>query len=167
MNKIIVNYFKTSIGEFIIGSFDNKICIFDYRFRKRREELNSKIKKILCAEFEEGTNAVIEKSKQQLLEYLEEKRSTFEIPILLIGTEFEKKVWEELSHIKYGETIHYLELVKRINKKNASRAVANANGRNSIAIIVPCHRVISINGSLGGYSGGVPIKRKLLELEKR
>ena len=165
MKKIIIDFHKTEIGEFIIGSFDDKICIFDYRYRAQREMLNSKISTLLNAELVEGESSVIEDSKEQLIEFLKKKRETFNLPLLLVGTEFEKKVWEELQKIEYGKTISYLELAKRIGNENATRAVASANGRNSIAIIIPCHRVISSDGSLGGYSGGLPLKRKLLDLE--
>lgn len=166
MKKVIIDYLKTEIGEFIIGSFDEQICIFDFRYRAQREMLNAKICKLLDAEFVEGESSVIEESKKQLQEYLQKKRESFDLPLLLVGQEFEKKVWEELLNIPYGKTISYLELAKRIGNDKAFRAVANANGRNSIGIIVPCHRVISSDGSLGGYGGGVPLKRKLLDLEK-
>lgn len=166
MNQIIINYHKTEIGEFIIGIYENKICIFDYRYRTQREQLNLKVCKLLKAEFIEKEHELIEQAKTQLNEYLHNKRKEFNLPLLLVGLEFEKKVWEELLHIKYGKTISYLELAKKIGNEKAFRAVANANGRNSIAIIVPCHRVISSNGSLGGYSGGISVKQKLLNLEK-
>lgn len=102
----------------------------------------------------------------QLDEYFAGKRKTFDLPLNLEGTDFQKKVWNELLKIPYGEVISYKELSNRVNgNPNASRAVGNANGKNPLAIIVPCHRVIAHNGSLGGYSLGLEMKKKLLTLE--
>jgi methylated-DNA-[protein]-cysteine S-methyltransferase len=82
----------------------------------------------------------------------------------LDGTEFQKEVWAELSRIPYGETISYGELARRVGRPRGPRAVGQANGKNPIAIIVPCHRVVASNG-IGGYGGGLPLKRALLTLE--
>ncbi len=101
----------------------------------------------------------------QLEKYFNKELKSFNIPLKLNGTPFQKKVFSELLKIPYGSTISYQELAKRVGNLKASRAVGNANGKNPIAIIVPCHRVISKDGSIGGFSGGLDIKRKLLELE--
>jgi len=85
---------------------------------------------------------------------------------LTVGTEFQKIVWQSLLDIPYSETISYLELAKAIGNKGAMRAVGSANGANALAIIIPCHRVIASDGSLGGYGGGLSIKKDLLALEK-
>ena len=102
----------------------------------------------------------------QLDEYFRGKRKSFSIPIFLDGTEFQLKVWKKLQSIAFGKTISYQELAEKIGDKKKSRAVGAANGKNPIPIIVPCHRVIAKDGSLGGFGGGVPIKRYLLELER-
>jgi methylated-DNA-[protein]-cysteine S-methyltransferase len=101
----------------------------------------------------------------QLREYFDGQRVAFEIPLVLHGTTFERRVWDALQEIPYGETISYGELARRIGQPSASRAVGLANGRNPISVIVPCHRVIGANGSLTGYGGGIERKRLLLELE--
>jgi methylated-DNA-[protein]-cysteine S-methyltransferase len=101
----------------------------------------------------------------QLKEYFSRRRIEFELPFELLGTEFQKKVWNELKKIPYGETISYGELANRMGDKNLMRAVAAANGANPIPIIIPCHRVIGADGSLTGYDGGLDVKQKLLELE--
>src|SRR5690606_18399830 len=93
------------------------------------------------------------------------KRTTFDIPLLFIGTDFQKSVWEALMEIPYGTTKSYLELSRDLGDENAIRAVATANGANSISIIVPCHRIIGSDGSLTGYAGGLNAKKKLLQLE--
>lgn len=102
---------------------------------------------------------------EQLKRYFRGDLTTFEVPMALQGTEFQRQVWLELCRIPYGQTISYGELARRIGNPNAMRAVGLANGRNPIGIIVPCHRVIGANGTLTGYGGGLPRKKLLLELE--
>ncbi len=97
--------------------------------------------------------------------YFNKEIKRFNVPIKPIGTNFQKRVWRELLKIPYGTTISYQELAKSAGNPKASRAVGNANGKNPIAIIIPCHRVISKNGTIGGFSGGVEIKKELLKLE--
>jgi methylated-DNA-[protein]-cysteine S-methyltransferase len=111
--------------------------------------------------------AVLRDSVRQLRAYFAGELETFELALAPEGTPFQQKVWGELIKIPYGETISYGELARRIGNPNASRAVGLANGSNPIPIIIPCHRVIGSNGKLTGYGGGLPIKEKLLALEKR
>lgn len=113
----------------------------------------------------EKETELIKNTYEQLLEYLQGKRTSFDIPIKLNGTEFQKKVWKALLEIPYGKTCSYEDIAKKIGNKNACRAVGGANNKNPIMIIVPCHRVVGKNGSLVGYAGGLDVKRKLLELE--
>lgn len=101
----------------------------------------------------------------QLQEYFEGSRSTFNLKLNPSGTPFQKQVWAELQNIPYGKTISYLELTKKLGDVKAIRAVANANGKNPIWIIVPCHRVVGADGSLVGYAGGLHRKQWLLEHE--
>ncbi|MCK4766901.1 MAG: methylated-DNA--[protein]-cysteine S-methyltransferase [Desulfobacula sp.] len=103
----------------------------------------------------------------QLEAYFKGELTRFDLELNVSGTDFQKKVWQELVKIPYGETISYAELAKRIGNPNASRAVGMANGKNPISIIVPCHRVIGKNGSLTGFGGGLEVKKNLLEFEKR
>ncbi len=103
---------------------------------------------------------------KQLGEYFIGKRRDFELPIDVQGTEFQKKVWKELSKIPYGTTCSYSDIARRIKNARAVRAVGTANGRNPISIMVPCHRVIAADGTLGGYGGGLKIKTRLLALER-
>ena len=103
---------------------------------------------------------------RQLEEYFAGRRKVFDLDLAPQGTEFQRRVWERLLEIPYGETISYGTLAARIGNPRASRAVGLANGSNPIAIIIPCHRVIGSNGTLTGYGGGLPTKQKLLELER-
>jgi methylated-DNA-[protein]-cysteine S-methyltransferase len=101
----------------------------------------------------------------EVTEYLEGKRKKFDLPLDVVGTEFQKRVWKELSKIPYGKTVSYQEIAKKLGTKGV-RAVGSAIGKNPLCIVIPCHRVISSNGGLGGYSGGLKIKKKLLTLEQ-
>jgi methylated-DNA-[protein]-cysteine S-methyltransferase len=105
--------------------------------------------------------------RKQLAEYFAGERREFDVPLKLAGTPFQQSVWQELVRIPFGETISYGELARRVGKPEASRAVGNANGRNPISILVPCHRVIGSDGKLTGYAGGVDRKKWLLAWERR
>jgi len=102
---------------------------------------------------------------KELREYFLNKRKVFDVPLDLHGSDFQMKVWEELLKIPYGKAISYKTLSERLGDKNLVRAVGKANGSNPVPVIVPCHRVINADGSMGGYSTGLPVKEKLLELE--
>ncbi len=165
MNNIKIAYHKTKIGELILGSYDKKLCLLDFRYRKMRLTVDNRIKKYLKVDFVEQEDNIILETKKQIDEYLQGKRKKFSISILLIGSDFQKQVWKELLKVNYGETANYLDIAKRINNPKAVRAVASANGANAIALIVPCHRIIESNGGLGGYGGGLSVKKRLLNLE--
>ena len=108
---------------------------------------------------------VLQEAVYQFTEYFEGKRKVFDLTLNPQGTAFQKRVWEELGNIPYGKTVSYLELAKRLGDVKAIRAVAAANGRNPLWIVVPCHRVIGSNGDLVGYAGGLHRKKWLLEHE--
>ena len=105
-------------------------------------------------------------SARQLGEFFDGKRKKFGLKLDAQGTLFQKRVWKELSHIPYGKTCSYKDVARRIQNPKAVRAVGSANGQNPLCVVVPCHRVISADGTIGGYSGGLGIKAKLLALEK-
>ena len=115
----------------------------------------------------DDTGAPLADAVRQLGEFFAGNRTQFDLPLAAEGTEFQRRVWDELRAIPYGETISYAELAQRIGNPKASRAVGMANSRNPIGIIVPCHRVIGANGSLTGFAGGLGNKRRLLELEQK
>lgn len=115
---------------------------------------------------ENQENKIIRQTIKQLDEYFRGKRKKFELPLNPKGTEFQKKVWLQLMNIPYGKTATYKDIATLIGNSNASRAVGNANNKNPIAIIIPCHRVIGSNNKLTGYAGGLDKKEKLLNLEK-
>ena len=111
--------------------------------------------------------ALLKQPIRQLRAYFAGELENFDLPLAPEGTTFQLEVWGRLSQIPYGQTISYGELARRIGNPNASRAVGLANGANPIPIVIPCHRVIGSNGKLTGYGGGLPIKEKLLALERR
>lgn len=165
MEKIIINYFKTDFGELLLGSYEDKLCICDWKYRKMRTTIDNRIQNGLNSEYLIGNTEIIETTKIQLDEYFSGKRTAFDIKLQFIGTEFQKKVWNLLMEVPYGKTETYLGLALKLNNRNAIRAVATANGANAISILVPCHRIIGSNRELIGYAGGLNAKKKLLELE--
>ena len=165
MNKIYIQTYKSPVGEILLGSYEDKLCLVDWKYRRLRTTIDNRIQKGLKAEYVEKSSEVIEKTIKQIKEYFAHERKDFDIPLLMVGTDFQKSVWKGLIKIPYGKTASYLELAKNIDNKKAVRAVASANGANSISILIPCHRIIGSNGDLVGYAGSLPVKKKLLELE--
>lgn len=167
MNLIKIYTFKSIVGELLIGTFENNICLLDYKYRKMRETIDRRICGGLNAEYIYEADSLHSLCIDQLNEYLRGERKEFDLPLLMVGTNFQKNVWKKLLSINYGETKSYLELAKSIDNEKIVRAVANANGANAISIIVPCHRIIGSNGELTGYAGGLNSKRLLLDIESR
>ena len=110
------------------------------------------------------SSPLLEKAKEEIVEYFQGKRKTFDLPLDAKGTEFQKRVWKELLDIRYGETLSYGEIGDRIGTK-AYRAIGNACGKNPIPILIPCHRVVG-KDNIGGFSLGLDLKRKLLDIER-
>lgn len=165
MNKIIIEYFKTPAGELILGAYHERLCLCDWRYRKMRAIIDKRIWEGLEASYEDGESIITQNAKRQLEEYFSGDRIYFDVPLLMVGTSFQKTVWNELMKIPFGKTESYLGLSRKIGNEKAIRSVAAANGANAISIIVPCHRIIGSDGKLTGYGGGLQAKRKLLQLE--
>lgn len=163
---INIQYYKHPYAEFILGSYEEHLCLCDFRYRKMRASIDKRIQQGLKASFIEQNDEVLEQAKNQLEEFFLGQRSSFNMNLLHVGTEFQKLVWRALMDVDYGDTTTYRGLAIEIGKKAAIRAVASANGANALAIIVPCHRVLGSNNELVGYGGGLPLKRKLLEFEQ-
>lgn len=118
------------------------------------------------SEYETKLTPLISEAVNQLREYFKGDRKIFTVPLKPDGTDFQQKVWKALTEIPYGQTTSYGEIAEKIGKPGGARAVGNANNKNPIAIMIPCHRVIGANGSLTGYAAGLNIKKQLLSLEK-
>jgi methylated-DNA-[protein]-cysteine S-methyltransferase len=132
-----------------------------------REAVDDRLKKGLNAGFVEQDDEILEKTRNQLDEYLDGNRKEFDIPLLMVGTDFQKSVWNALLQVPYGATSSYLQIEKAVGNEKAVRAVGSANGANPISIIIPCHRIIGSDGQLVGYGGGLSVKERLLKLEQR
>lgn len=164
---IIYKYFDTPVGRMMGAATDEGICLFDFEYRRMMSSIQKRIQTLLGMDFEEGEHPHLDVLEQQAGEYFNGTRKHFDLPLQLVGTDFQKKVWMGLQQIPYGETRSYKKQSVFLGDVKAIRAVATANGQNGIAIIIPCHRVIGDNGSLVGYGGGLPKKKWLLEHEAR
>lgn len=151
---INVNFYNTRIGLFKIAEDGTGVTELEIVDEKEKDNL------------EPSETPLLAKAAKQLEEYLSGKRMIFDFPLNPRGTEFQKKVWEVLKTIPYGETWSYKQVAVALGKPTASRAVGMANNRNPIMIVVPCHRVVGSNGDLVGYAGGLDLKAMLLKLEK-
>jgi len=165
-NEIHIQHYKSPVGELLIGSFKNQLCLCDWQYRRKRTTIDKRLQTTLNAHYIEKNSTVIETTIKQLEYYFCNKLEQFNLPLLMVGTDFQQQVWHALQTIPYGTTTSYQALADSINNKRAVRAVANANGANAISIIIPCHRVIGNRGELTGYAGGLDTKRALLALEK-
>lgn len=165
IKQINIQYHTTPVGELILGAYNEQLCLCDWRYRNKREAINLRIQKSLNSDFVESNTSIIERTQEQLNEYFEGERTNFNIPLLPIGSDFQKKVWSTLLEIPYGKTDTYLKLSHQLQNPKAIRAIASANGANALSIIIPCHRIIGSSGDLVGYAGGLPAKRYLLKLE--
>lgn len=116
-------------------------------------------------DWQEGDHPLLDRAQAQLDEYFAGRRRRFDLPLAPLGTAFQRQVWSALADIPFGHTVSYAQLATQLGRPRATRAVGAANGRNPLPIVLPCHRVIGANGALTGFSGGLPTKRFLLELE--
>lgn len=166
MERIQVKAYQSPCGSLLLGSFNGKLCLCDWAAEKHHESVRRRLQRILQAGFEEGTSDIIREAEIQLDEYFNRRRTVFDVPLLFVGTDFQKTVWQNLADIPYGKTLSYGALACRIGKPEAVRAVANANGANALSIFAPCHRVVGNDGSLTGYGGGLAAKKFLLDMER-
>lgn len=152
LNQSFKTIFHSPIGEILIQA--NTIGLLSINF----------LDDVINDEF--ASNEITEKCKLQLEEYFANERKFFDLPLIFNGTEFQKRVWEKLQEIPFGETISYLSFSEMIGNKLQIRAVANANSKNPFPIVIPCHRVIGKDGNLVGYAGGLWRKKWLIDFEK-
>ena len=166
-NILTTSWLDTLLGPMLAISDEEKLYLLEFDDRKGLENEIKKLKIKEKAIIIPGRSAPIDFIENELKAYFEGKLKEFHTPLHLIGSNFQKQAWQALCKIPYGETRSYAEQAISINKASAHRAVANANGANQLAIIIPCHRIINSNGNLGGYGGGIPRKKWLIEHEKR
>ena len=165
MGTICIQYFDSPCGLLILGGFEGKLCLCDWAESSKRERTDARIQRCLKAGYRIQPSDVTTQAAKELEEYFNGARASFDIPLLPIGTDFQKEVWKYLSTIPYGTVISYSEEARLIGRPSSVRAVANANGSNPLSIFIPCHRVIGSDGFLTGYAGGTEAKRYLINLE--
>ena len=163
--KISIQRYQSPCGELLLGAFGNRLCLCNWTKELHPKRVENRLQALLNAKFTEEPAPVVQEAARQLDEYFKGERRTFDMPLLFVGTDFQKNVWQELLKIPYGATITYADLAARLGRPKAVRAVANANGANALSIFAPCHRVVGSNGTFGGYGGGIEAKRFLLGLE--
>lgn len=164
-NIIRTRIYESPCGSLLLGSYGDMLCLCDWLAEIHHGRVRRRLERLLRAGFVEEAAPVTDEAARQLDEYFAGRRWAFDMPLLLAGTDFQVKVWNELLKIPFGETISYGDLAQRIGMPKAVRAVANANGANPLSVFVPCHRVIGGDRSLTGYGGGIEVKRRVLELE--
>lgn len=164
--KIILQHHITPCGEMLLASYDEKLCLCDWLTNPHRNYNDNRVKTSLSSDFVKYESPVISEAVMQLNEFFAGDRHEFDLPLLIIGSDFQKLVWQTLSMIPYGKTTAYKDIATMIGKVQSTRAVANAIGYNPLSIVIPCHRVIGIDGSLTGYAGGIEAKYHLLSLEQ-
>jgi methylated-DNA-[protein]-cysteine S-methyltransferase len=167
--KAYVSYLETVIGKITIVSFAGKLCMIEFENNKDAlTSIEQRLKKFTSSVQIEESNIepVIVETKRQLTEYFSGERRSFDLPLLTIGTPFQKSVWGKLKQIPYGVTKTYKDIAIEVGNEKAVRAVGGANNKNAIPIVIPCHRVIGTNSKLTGFAGGLDVKEKLLEIEK-
>ncbi|WP_152051887.1 methylated-DNA--[protein]-cysteine S-methyltransferase [Tautonia marina] len=161
----------TPIGPLLAGAMDQGLALLEFddsepdaeRFRNPQPSVRKRPRFLL----QNGPHPLLELLRSELAEYFEGRREGFTVPLVLVGTPFEREAWDALQAIPYGETRSYAEQARSIGRASAVRAVGRANGRNRLAIVVPCHRVVASRGGLCGYNGGLWRKRFLIDLESR
>ena len=151
----------------LAGATNDGICLLDFPYRKMIGVIKSRISATLGAEFVPGEHSHFAALRQQLEEYFGGSRIAFELPLLLAGSDFQKRVWGALQEIPFGETRSYKAQSILLKKESAIRAIARANGENGMMLLIPCHRVIGEDGNLVGYAGGLKAKAWLLEHERK
>lgn len=185
--SIYIQYYHSPVGELILGDHNGKLCLCDWKYRRMRPQVDKRIQSLLDTQYKDAPTDITQEAIKQLEAYFKAERTIFDLPLLPLGTDFQQKVWECLRNIPYGTTISYGDLAKTVGAQNLAptinntpqnlaptqnitpphpRAVASANGANAISIFIPCHRVIGADGALTGYAGGLPAKKKLLQLEQ-
>jgi AraC family transcriptional regulator of adaptative response/methylated-DNA-[protein]-cysteine methyltransferase len=165
-DHLVASWVESPVGPLVLAANHKAICLLEFSDRRALETQFGVIRNRHQCAVVPGSNDVIELLKQELQEYFARRLTKFTAPLDYRGTPFQKRVWDQLRKIPYGETLSYEGLARAIGCAGAQRAVGHANGQNRIAIVIPCHRVVNKGGKLGGYGGGLWRKQYLLDLER-
>jgi len=157
---------STPLGPMLAGATSEGICLLEFVNRIQLGNEFIELQKLLNAAILPGRNKHLDQLENELSEYFEGKLKAFSVPLHTLGNEFSQVVWKTLQEIPYGKTISYKEQAELMNNPKAIRAIASTNGRNRLAIVIPCHRVIGSNGTMTGYAAGIEKKKWLLKFER-
>ncbi len=163
---VVFSRIVTPLGPMVAGATEEAVCFLEFADRRMFEGQVKRLRSLLNGVMIPGTNALIAQLQDELAAYFEGTLQVFTVPLMSPGTAFQQAVWGQLRTIPYGETTSYGAIAEAMGKASAVRAVAQANGANRLAILLPCHRVIGKDGKLSGYGGGVWRKQRLLDLEQ-
>lgn len=169
MNKILITYYDSPCGRLCLGAISDTLCLCDWVVAGGgcRDSIIRRLTRKLDAEIVESPSPVTAEAARQLDEYFAGECCEFSLKLTVCGTEFQRRVWDELSRLARGERITYSELARRVGNEKAFRAVAGACNANSLSIFIPCHRIVGSDGTLTGYAGGKAAKFHLLALEQQ
>jgi AraC family transcriptional regulator of adaptative response/methylated-DNA-[protein]-cysteine methyltransferase len=167
LNVLKASWLDTKLGPMIAIADEDALYLLEFVDRRGLEREIERLRQKTKSAILPGTTPAIRFIEYELNQYFNGELKAFKTPLCLLGSPFQKRVWEELQKIPFGETRSYADIAKTMGKPSAFRAVANANGANQIAIMIPCHRVINTNGELGGYGGGITRKNWLIHHEKQ
>ena len=163
---VFLTWIRTPLGPMVAGAISEGICLLEFTDRGMLEAQLDTVKRLFTMPLVPGTTPHLDTLQEEVSAYFAGKLRKFTVPLAVPGTGFQKKVWEELRRIPYGTTRSYEEMAAAIGAPKAVRAVGRANGLNRIAIVIPCHRVVSKDGQLCGYGGGLWRKKFMLDLER-
>jgi AraC family transcriptional regulator of adaptative response/methylated-DNA-[protein]-cysteine methyltransferase len=164
--RIVVGWMESPVGPLLIGATDAGVCLLEFTDRRALETQIATVRRCFRCAVVPGNHTHLDRLHDELERYFAGTLRTFRVPLVYPGTPFQCKVWNELLRIPYGETRSYEDIAIAVGTPTAQRAVGTANGKNRIAIVIPCHRVVNKGGQLGGYGGGLWRKQFLLDLER-
>jgi O-6-methylguanine DNA methyltransferase len=165
VSKLVEQLIDTPIGQMLAIADDNYLYMLKFADQSKLTHYRMVVSKGLSAEIGVGTCPIIEQLKKELHDYFNGELKEFQTPTYLLGNDFQKIVWSALQEVPYGKTASYQEIAVNINKPRSARAIGNSNARNFLLILVPCHRIIRVDNTLGGYAAGIHRKQHLLALE--
>ena len=165
-DPVLLQWMETPLGPMVAGANAQGVCLLEFTDRRMLEAQFDTVRRRLDAALVPGDNPHLRQLKQEVAAYFKGDLHEFGVPVVIPGTPFQQRVWQELRRISYGETLSYEAIATKLGEPNACRAVGRANGLNRLGIVIPCHRVVNKNGELCGYGGGVWRKRWLLDFER-
>jgi AraC family transcriptional regulator of adaptative response/methylated-DNA-[protein]-cysteine methyltransferase len=166
-SAITTTLIATPIGPMVAAAADSGICLLEYSDEARLAAQLVAVRRRYGPHIAPGDHILLHQLREELARYFAGTLHRFTMPLHISGTPFQERVWGAVAQIPYGETRSYAAIAAAIGAPRAARAVGHANGRNRLAILIPCHRLVGADGALTGYGGGIAIKRALLELERR